>query len=144
VDGTRDGEDCTYETRRNTRDISIGGHHDGTYTSDFEYVEGSGDLDECNGININGKYVYLVTNEFPYVSRCLMGEVEINERRGRPTLTQLFERMDSNNDRKISKAEAKGPLAFRFSELDKNDDGFLVETELNNLHRPNRNQRRRQ
>ncbi|WP_298345333.1 YHYH protein [uncultured Algibacter sp.] len=144
MDGTRDGEDCTYETRRNTLDIAVGGHHDGTYTSDFEYVEGSGDLDECNGITIDGKYMYLVTNAFPYVSRCLMGEVTLNERRGRPSLAQLLERMDSNNDGKLSKTETKGPLALKFSEFDKNDDGFLVESELKNLPRPNRSQRRRQ
>ena len=47
---------------------------DGTFVSDWEYVEGSGDLDECNGIIINGNYIYLITKEYPYVSRCLKGE----------------------------------------------------------------------
>ena len=47
---------------------------DGTYTSDWEYVSGSGDLDECNGTLIDGQYVYVITNEFPYISRCLNGE----------------------------------------------------------------------
>ena len=36
-------------------DISVGGHHDGAFTSDFEYVDGYGDLDECNGITVTGK-----------------------------------------------------------------------------------------
>ena len=47
---------------------------DGTYTSDWEYLPGSGDLDECNGTFIEDRYLYLVTNEFPYISRCLKGE----------------------------------------------------------------------
>ena len=47
---------------------------DGTYTSDWEYLPGSGDLDECNGTFIEDQYLYLVTNEFPYISRCLKGE----------------------------------------------------------------------
>lgn len=82
--GNREGEDCTYENPMQKINISAGGHHDGTYTSDFEYVDGSGDLDECNGITINGNYMYLVTNEFPYVSRCLMGEFTEERRPNRP------------------------------------------------------------
>ncbi len=47
---------------------------DGTYTSDYVYVEGSGDLDECNGTTVNGDYVYIVTDEYPFIPRCLMGQ----------------------------------------------------------------------
>ncbi|MEM9200563.1 MAG: YHYH protein [Actinomycetota bacterium] len=47
---------------------------DGTYTSDFDYVEGAGDLDACNGAEIDGEYVYFLTDEYPYIPRCLMGE----------------------------------------------------------------------
>lgn len=56
---------------------------DGTFVSDWEYVEGLGDLDACNGIKIDDKYVYLVTNQYPYVGRCLMGAFK-SERRGPP------------------------------------------------------------
>jgi hypothetical protein len=128
----------------------VGGHHDGTFTSDFEFVEGSGDLDECNGITIDGIYVYLVTNEFPYVSRCLMGEMSQDERKGpqrenggeqrrqgeRPNIDQLFEQMDENNDGKLSQKEVKGPLAQNFSKVDTNDDGYLTKEELKNAPRP--------
>ena len=89
-------------------DIDVDGHHDGTYTSDFEYVDGSGDLDECNGITIDGNYMYLVTNQFPYVSRCLMGEFTEIKRRGsrnrqdgRPSADQIIERMETKNDREL-------------------------------------------
>ena len=56
-----------------------GGAFDGTYTQDFEYVAGSGDLDECNGRYgvtpefPQGTYYYVVTGEFPYISRMFRG-----------------------------------------------------------------------
>ena len=52
----------------------------GAFTQDFEYVEGYGDLDECNGrIGVTpefpeGIYYYMVTDEFPFFSRCLKGD----------------------------------------------------------------------
>jgi|GEM_PF-2701212 len=47
--------------------------HDGTYTQDFEYVSGSGDLDACNGTMVDGKYIYIITTTFPYIQRCVYG-----------------------------------------------------------------------
>lgn len=144
LDGNRAGEDCTYSNPKNTIDISVNGHHDGIFGSDFEYVEGLGDLDECNGITLNGEYMYMVTNEFPYIGRCLMGEFETEERKGppqgeqgrgrgsedRPTAEHLMERMDVNKDGKLSKQEVKGPLAEQFSKIDANSDGFITKQEL--------------
>ena len=52
----------------------------GAFTQDFEYVAGSGDLDQCNGrIGVtpefpNGIYHYMVTDDFPFFSRCLKGD----------------------------------------------------------------------
>ncbi len=48
---------------------------DGTYTSDYVFDESAGDLDKCNGATINGEYAYLITDSYPYVGRCLNGEV---------------------------------------------------------------------
>lgn len=146
LDGNREGEECTYENPHQSMDISVGGHHDGTYTSDFEYVEDSGDLDECNGITIKGSYLYLVTNEFPYVSRCLMGEYEEarpqrDEGRqggGRPSFEDLLQMMDINKDKKISKDEAKGPLSEQFGRIDANNDGFLSKDEFEKGGKGNR------
>lgn len=56
-----------------------GGAYDGTYTQDFEYVAGSGDLDECNGrFGVtpefpSGTYYYVITDEFPFISRLFKG-----------------------------------------------------------------------
>lgn len=141
--GNREGEDCVYENPKRTIDISVGGHHDGTYGSDFEYVANSGDLDECNGITIDGEYMYLVTDEFPYVSRCLMGEVNQKERKGPPRnqgkprdFNSLLALMDTNKDAKLSKSEVKGPLKQQFSTVDINKDGFISKDELKKIPKP--------
>lgn len=54
----------------------------GTFTQDWEYVQGLGDLDECNGrFGVtpefpNGIYHYYATDSYPYFQRCVKGEVE--------------------------------------------------------------------
>ncbi len=57
---------------------------DGTYTSDYVFDPSAGDLDECNGATIDGEYVYLITDAYPYVGRCLNGEVSAEEVGGPP------------------------------------------------------------
>jgi hypothetical protein len=53
----------------------------GTFTQDYEYVAGSGDLDECNGrVGVTpefpqGTYHYYVTDSYPFIQRCLKGKV---------------------------------------------------------------------
>lgn len=59
-----------------------GGSYDGTYTADFEYVVGLGDLDECNGRfgptpdYPDGTYYYVITWDFPRVPRCFKGTAD--------------------------------------------------------------------
>lgn len=56
-----------------------GGKYDGAYTQDWEYIAGSGDLDECNGRTgatpefPNGTYYYVVTADYPYIPRYFRG-----------------------------------------------------------------------
>jgi len=70
----RTGMDCQ-PSLRNTSALDLEGTMpDGTYTSDWVHTAGPGVLDECNGIEIDGMYTYVITNEFPFVSRCLVGE----------------------------------------------------------------------
>ena len=52
---------------------SPGGNYDGTYRDDYEYVEGAGDLDECNGMARSGGYGYYATNTYPWAIGCLQG-----------------------------------------------------------------------
>ena len=56
-----------------------GGVYDGTFSRDYEYVDGVGDFDQCNGMLTttpefpDGTYAYFLTNEWPFVPRCHMG-----------------------------------------------------------------------
>ena len=53
----------------------------GTFTQDYEYVAGLGDLDECNGRTgvtpefPAGIYHYVATDSFPYLQRCVKGQL---------------------------------------------------------------------
>ncbi|WP_422361063.1 YHYH protein [Reichenbachiella sp.] len=55
------------------------GTHDGTYIQDFEFVDGLGDLDECNGRTgvtpeyPDGTYYYVITADFPVTPNCFVG-----------------------------------------------------------------------
>ena len=58
-----------------TRNTAPGGAYDGTYKKDWEYIAGSGNLDECNGGLVNGEYVYFATDSYPFFPRCFWGDV---------------------------------------------------------------------
>lgn len=59
--------------RRPTGEGNPGGRYDGTFIDDYEYVAGSGDLDECNGMTRNGAYGYYVVDQYPWVLACYKG-----------------------------------------------------------------------
>lgn len=46
--------------------------YDGTYITDWEYTN-AGDLDECNGMTVDGQYGYYVTDSYPWVLACFKG-----------------------------------------------------------------------
>jgi hypothetical protein len=54
-------------------------NYDGTFTQDFVYEKGHGDLDECNGTSgitpeyPDGTYYYVITKDFPFIPRKLKG-----------------------------------------------------------------------
>lgn len=52
------------------------GAYDGTFEQDFEYVAGSGTLDECNGALVDGTYTYFATDTYPHFPRCFKGVIE--------------------------------------------------------------------
>ncbi len=73
----RAGTDCTYTPGGGGgTTITFGSVKDGSLKQDWDFDQSYGDLDECNGITIDGQYIYLITNDYPYVPRCLMGEAE--------------------------------------------------------------------
>ena len=86
--GHRDGMDLDspmvalrsgYRLKPGKRSGGPGGPHDGSYTADWEYVQGSGDLDSCNGREgitpefPQGTYHYVLTDTFPFIPRCWKG-----------------------------------------------------------------------
>ncbi len=56
-----------------------GGRYDGSFVQDFEYVEGLGDLDRCNGrFGVTpefpeGTYYYVLTEDYPFIPRYFKG-----------------------------------------------------------------------
>ncbi len=62
---------------------SPGGDYDGTYVADWEFT-GAGDLDECNGMLVDGQYGYFVTDAYPWVLGCLNGTPDTSFSKGRP------------------------------------------------------------
>ncbi len=68
-----------------------GGTYYGTFVADYEYVEGLGDLDECNGRTTvtpefpDGTYAYFLTETWPVIPRAYRGTPsEGFQRRGPP------------------------------------------------------------
>ena len=84
----------SYRLREGMREGSVsapGGRYDGSFVEDYEFVNGAGDLDGCNGrVGVTpeypaGIYHYFVTEEFPYVPRFYRGTPDISfERAGPP------------------------------------------------------------
>jgi hypothetical protein len=58
---------------------SPGGNYDGTFTIDYEFVKGRGDLDECGGrFGVTpdfpeGTYYYILTEDYPFIPRMFRG-----------------------------------------------------------------------
>ncbi len=67
----RTGTDCRY---RGAEVVLDGTTPDGTYVSDWRHDPTLGDLDPCNGLTVEDEYLYLVTETYPFVPRCLMGD----------------------------------------------------------------------
>ena len=60
------------------------------------------------------------------------------DRKKPPSFSKLLEKMDANEDGKLSKAEIKGPLKENFDEVDANEDGFISEKEFEKVPKPKR------
>jgi hypothetical protein len=69
----------SWRLKSGTRPSGPGGSYDGRFTQDWEYVEGSGDLDACGGRWAvtpdypKGTYLYVLTESYPYIPRCWSG-----------------------------------------------------------------------
>ena len=81
----------SYQLKKGTRPeppAGPGDPYDGRFTQDFEYVRGSGDLDECNGrFGVThefpeGSYYYCISAKFPFVARQWRGEPDASFNKG--------------------------------------------------------------
>jgi hypothetical protein len=69
----------SWQLKKGQRSGGPGGNPDGSFTADYEFVAGSGDLDECNGrLGVTpdfpqGIYHYYITDEFPFLGRTFRG-----------------------------------------------------------------------
>ena len=83
---SRTGDACSYTAGKKTIKKELNNSSaDGIFVSDWTFDQTIGQLDECNGISIDGEYCYFVTNEYPYVGRCLKGVfTEAKPSGGRP------------------------------------------------------------
>lgn len=136
------------------------GAYDGTYFQDYEYVEGLSPLDACNGRfgktpESEGEYYYVITDNFPSSPICFHAEPSRDFMNGpptqggndhhasrqpnnRPDASQIFQRMDTDQNGVISRAEARGPLSNDFDRIDTDGNGELSEEEIRQLPQPGR------
>lgn len=81
---------ASWQLKKGERVGGPGGTPDGKYTKDYEYVPGSGDLDDCNGrFGVTpefpqGTYYYCITDEFPQLARSWRGTPDQSFMKGRP------------------------------------------------------------
>ena len=70
----------SFQLKKGDRPYPPGGKHDGTFSKDYEYVEGAGELDKCNGrFTItkdfpDGTYAYFLTENWPVIPRYFKAE----------------------------------------------------------------------
>lgn len=78
----------SWRIKRLPRNGGPGGTPDGTFIEDYEYIAGSGDLDECNGrFGVTpefpqGTYYYVLTETWPVVPRFFRGTPDRSFLRG--------------------------------------------------------------
>lgn len=69
-------------------------NYDGQFIGDYEYQAGVGDLDECNGMTVDGQYGYYITDSYPWIVGCFKGTVDDSFR---PTGAALNNLMHSHD-----------------------------------------------
>lgn len=80
----------SFRVKMGTRPNGPGGSYDGSYLQDYEYVAGSGDLDDCNGrFGVTpefpaGTYHYVLTEDWPFIPRAYRGTPDDSFRRKGP------------------------------------------------------------
>lgn len=83
----------SYKIKNSPRAGGPGGTPDGAFVADYEFKEGAGDLDDCNGrVGVTpefpqGTYHYYITDAFPFIPRLHRGTPDPNfQKRGSPPM----------------------------------------------------------
>ena len=70
-----ESQNSSYQLKQGVRPSGPGGRYDGSYNQDWQYIAGVSSLDECNGGELNGRFVYFATDNYPFFPRCLWGNI---------------------------------------------------------------------
>jgi hypothetical protein len=65
-----------YTTPQTGNGVVDSNNYDGQFRGDYQYQADSGDLDECNGMTIDGQYGYYLTDTYPWVLGCFKGTTD--------------------------------------------------------------------
>lgn len=72
-----------WQLKDGTRSSGPSGRYDGTYNEDYVFNGETTPLDQCNGGFYGDKYVYFITDSYPFVPRCSTGKVSADFNRSR-------------------------------------------------------------
>jgi Ca2+-binding EF-hand superfamily protein len=77
--------------------------------------------------NSKFKTLMIIFGATLFISSSSFGQSQNREERKEPpTFSELLEKMDTNEDGKLSTKEVKGPLKKDFSKIDTDEDGFIT------------------
>ena len=120
----------SYQLKSGIRATDPGGKHDGTYNQDWQFVKGTGDLDQCNGAFIEGKYRYFATDNYPFFPRCLWGEISadfIQKREAGQRPNRTNGKQDNNRNRQsLGRTPPKQAISACQSKQDGDSCSFKV------------------
>lgn len=111
-----------------------GGAYDGNYVEDYEYLNPLSELDECGGRFAvspeypNGIYYYVLTDNWPYIPRCLNGEYVDNSFR----LGQNCPNSTAMDDCTIGTATSTDDLSYLKAKVYPNPASEYVMIDLGN------------
>lgn len=94
--GTRQTVDG-YDTPVEGQGVVASNQYDGQFIGDWEYSAGNGDLDECNGMTIDGQYGYYITDSYPWILSCYKATPNSSFNKGGNALINLMHRHEPHH-----------------------------------------------
>ena len=88
------------------------------------------------------KTAVLVFGATLFFANSSFGQPQNRQEKSPPTFKELLEKMDADEDGKLSKDEIKGPLKKDFDKVDTDEDGFISAEEFAEAPKPKRGPKR--